>query len=200
MIERARAYLDPERRGHLDDLKREQSVAAEFARQRLALEAGEAALKEAENALEAARQKTDRSMAKAAKRAAAAEAQVAELRAGRLLELDALKEELRNAVTTLRARGDEDAAKQGDRLFNQLAEVRAETSSLDLPGAANTAEVELKPGDRVRLFAGGQVGTVRELRGRTAVVSVKGKIFHLRADQLQRLDGGAETMKPRGLS
>jgi hypothetical protein len=50
----------------------------------------------------------------------------------------------------------------------------------------------------VRLFAGGQVGTVRELRGRTAIVTVKGKIFHLRADQLQRMEDGTETAK--GLS
>lgn len=193
VIESARAYLDPARRGHLDDLKAEQAAAADFERQRLALRAGQTALEEAKRAWAKERQRNERQRDKAAKRAAAAEAELAALRRGQLLAIDALKEELRDAIRVLRARGDVEGGKEGDRLFDRLAEARAQTTSLALAGASTPAEVLLKPGDKVRLFAGGQVGTVRELRGRTAIVAVKGKIFHLRADQLQRMEDGTET-------
>jgi DNA mismatch repair protein MutS2 len=104
----------------------------------------------------------------------------------RLGQLDALKDELRETLKHLREAGEESIAQRGDSLFADLAGLRKQTrAAAPKTERDNAPAAAYKPGDRVRIFGGRQVGVVEELRGEQIMVRANEKILHLPAGLIE---------------
>jgi len=200
VIERARKHLDPNRRARLDELKRQQTEEANLEQIRRRLDLQERTLAERQAELDNELQKLERSREKQRVQNAKAKAKIDTLRSERLAQIDALREELSETVKKLRADQGSQAAKDGDRLFADVKALRNEAQALSLDDESPTLDDSIEVGDSVRLFSGGNVGVVQEFRGRSAVVLVDGKMFHLRKEQLQRVQNPAPNKAKGGAS
>ncbi len=187
VIARARQHLDPERRSRLDDLKKQQTETARLEQLRHQLDNEKHELSREYEVLNSEKKLLTEQEQKQRKKFNAAKEKLDTLRNDELARIHSLRQELSDTIKELRAKTGEDAAKAGDRLFSQVNALRERATKIRFEEPHQSDNPVIQVGDNVRLFAGGNTGTVQEFRGKQAVVLVEGKVFHLRTEQLQHV-------------
>jgi DNA mismatch repair protein MutS2 len=186
VIASARHHLDPDRRQRLDALKRQQGEAETLEKLRVNFKQQRQALHDERQEFETLKAKQDKAELKRRSRAEKDAFEIDELRRHKLIEIEALRDELSASIKALRSDSSSRAA-DGDRLFASLQDLREKTNDLSVKTEVIESHKEIGIGDSVRLFSGGSVGVVEEFRGQNAVVLIDGKLFHMRIQGLQRV-------------
>jgi DNA mismatch repair protein MutS2 len=197
VVERARTHLDPQRRARLDQLKKQQNEAGDIERARQDLQRDQEALKNEQAILEQAQRKWTKEQQKTLAKQHKEKALLENLKRERLSAVDELRNQLSETIKNLRNEGQLEAAKVGDRLFDEVKHLRQETHAIRLDDDTKDPTATVDIGDTVHLFAGARTGQIQEFRGKTALVVVDGKVFHVRREQLTLAPSGQGAAKTR---